>query len=281
MNPFRYTLNTCNHNNLNQTVFTGDIIWKYMSVEGFEDLVTKSRLKLTILTKWQDSDPFEGVYDERQLILRDGGNPQLSDEILRDPVLFSGHLDHMKIYQNQTGITTKELRDQMRFLEEGAFAASFHINDEPNEYMLKHYGDVAIRMSIGKLDVELDKDGKFFQTGRIEYLTDSWTAIPEVFYAAMFYKLEKYIEEKEYRVFTIDDKHYDEADPSSCNLFIHIDLPSLVDGIYFNPELDARVIRRIREAAKVHGIKVLPGSFLERLKQIFRGRGKLIGASQH
>lgn len=272
MKPLRYTLNTLNQNNLNQTVFMGNTIWKYLSIKGFEDFINNSRLKLTVLNKWQGGDPFEGTFDEKQLILRDGGNPMLSNDILGEPSLFSGYLDHMKIFQNKSNKTTKELKEQMDLLEVSAYAASFHINDEPNRYMLDNYGQVAVKTSTDTLEAELENSGRFFQTGRIEYITDSWTPIPEVFNSVMFYKLGKYINEREFRIFTIDKSHYDVNDPSTFNLYVNVRLSRLVNGVYINPALDANDRRRLRDITERKGLRVLREPFIKRVGKLLHRR---------
>jgi hypothetical protein len=160
--------------NLNRPTFCGETIWKYMSIEGFEDFITKSRLKLTALNKWQGNDSSECTYDEKQLTLRDEV-PGLNDTILRDPTLFMGYLNHVKIFQSRSGSSTRKLESRLKSLENEAYAASFHTNDEPDQYMLDNYGPVAVKTTVDKLDLELDKSRSdmFFKTGWIEYLEDS------------------------------------------------------------------------------------------------------------
>ena len=205
-------------------------------------------------------DSFEGIFDERQLLLWGGGNPQLSDDVVRESSLFIGYLDHMKIFQNKSNLTTKELIDRMGTLGNSVYASSFHINSEPSRYMLGNYGHIAVKTSIDLLETELGTNGRLFQTGLIEYISDSWTPIPEVSNAVMFYKLDKYIHEREFRIFTIDKGYYNASDPNTYNTYIDAELPCFVTGIYINPAMDTNERKRLEKMTRDRGLKVLHDS---------------------
>lgn len=263
---YRYTLNTINPNNLNKTVFMGDVLWKYFPEDRFADLIEKKQLRLTVLQKWQKNDPFEGIFDEKQLVLRDAGSPQLSNDIMGDTELFKAYQDHFKVYVTKGQDDTKDLKAKMKMLEMCAFGASFHINDGPEQYMFDRYGPISIKTTTKRLEMQLERSHKNFETGRIEYIDEnSWMPRLEVWHSVMFYKNKKDIDEREFRIFTIDEIQY--AVNQDANILVSLDPLDLIEGIAIDPTLNTADRKRIKKMAKKNGIRVLNDGIKERLSR--------------
>lgn len=128
-----YRLNTYN---LNRSFFRGDHVWKYLTVEKFEELLSYG-IKFTVVEKWLAGDCFEGKYSELQFQLRDEDPLKKDYRNMTEEEISRFRLDLMKM-QYQFGVidgklvktrTTQELKERSSQYEKKAFASSFHVNE--------------------------------------------------------------------------------------------------------------------------------------------------------
>ncbi|MGG3624383.1 DUF2971 domain-containing protein [Bacillus gobiensis] len=225
------------------------LLWRYMDLEKFKDLLIREELYFRRLDKFQD--PFEGAstvldYADRKRYLESiFKNSQIREGGGQLRINLNGQWVQYARVKNE-----KEAEDSFSLMRKFFYANCWHLSPYESEAMWKLYmkdgKGIAIQTTVERLNISLkDSDKKFMRKVRyIDYEKDRFSGEDDIA-AAYFFKRNHFEHEKEYRViiprlFTKDNGEECVVDQieqdSNEGIFIPIkNLRTLIQNVYVSP----------------------------------------------
>ena len=226
--PFVETISPLFPHNL----LTGsDKLWRYISYEKFEHLITLKSLHFARIDQFEDN--LEGVpsfVSVKNIMADKSKNDKQKQEILR--------LYHLRVENNR----------------KVSFACCWHINNNVNKELWKIYGknsteSIGIETNVAKLNNELSRTGMSFINEPVRYFDENYFNQHVYWFPTMFKRLE-YKSENEYRTI----------------LFVHgwnvtgvkagVNVENLVRRIHVHPNATKEFFRKVQMFIKKSGLKI-------------------------
>jgi hypothetical protein len=187
-----------------------DVVWRYMRLERFLDLISTGKLRVGRLDSFRD--PWEGRWPEP--IMKKFGNMDLSKVSFKQRFILDPDLYRTTVFAN-------------------CWHASPHESAALWQIYSQNSG-LAIRSTIGRLKAALGKNPKpHFFIGKVSYVNFKTEITEAGSLTKGFLKRKSFEYEKEIRILIIgQDPNHPDAH------FLNCDLGTLVSEVYLSPESD-------------------------------------------
>lgn len=252
----------------NSTLNDDTVLWRYMNVSQFLNLLTTASIWLSRADVLQKSDPFEGRVPIAQRNAERAYYHHINWADVRDI--------HGSLYFTQTQRAQRQIEMSEQMAENQKFHTYINCwNIEPveNAAMWKVYGKehnaVAIKTTLGRLRSALgnNKDYKI-EAGKISYIDFSSDALerPTSQFEKFFTKSEFYRSEGEFRLlfhdwgeecslFTNSEKfiaepNVEELDEMAPGLNVPVDIKELIQSLVIGPDSDPWLLESLNTIAE-------------------------------
>lgn len=233
--------------NRNVEINDNEILWRYMSYSKFQDLLTTSSLYFSRIDCFEDK---------------------------LEATMPNGSHDFARRTENPwQAFELYNVEEQLRILGTTVFANCWHINDSENPDMWKNYvttqgnEGIAIKTTFENLS-KCFKTNRTLTNVRMKYI-DYKTEYADYFFPnyidLLSLKDNKFINENELRIITIEDDYYEYDPDSDENIkevyphkgeHINVDLHMLINEIYLCPESTPRFKHVVEVLLKTYAINV-------------------------
>ncbi|MDO4308458.1 MAG: DUF2971 domain-containing protein [Eubacteriales bacterium] len=203
------------------------IIWKYMSLSKFIQIILTSTLWFNRLDNFEDV--FEGVYPQ--------GNRR-------------------KIYYNNAEKSEKEINEIQKITRKKVYVSCFHINEYESAAMWKLYSSdegVAIKLNMKSLKASFDAEEKRIYIERVRYVDFSRDFIPDnnIVHLALS-KRKSFEHEKELRCIFYD---YKAKYSQQTGVSIKVDINELIKEVYISPYAPSYLKNQVEKISEIFGLK--------------------------
>lgn len=237
-------------------------LWRYMSIPKFESLLKQNALFFCRADKF--SDPFECSIPKREAEYRS------SEHNFRMTEAVFGRFDS-EFNEEVAKKQSQDMADTHKKVKTATTVNCWHINSHESEAMwqlyLKNNEGLAIKTTVGHLFTALkdvQQDIGISKIRYIDYDTGIWyheTEYPVAkHYNLLIPLIHKRIEfqhEKELRLYHHDHKRekpdYWSSQKNEMGEFIPIDIPTLIQSVFFHPTADDKVKNKILEISRSYG----------------------------
>lgn len=209
----------------------GQRIWRYISLNKFEDLINSSKLYFARIDRFNDN--LEGISPEscRKAIISDGSDKAKQEETLK--------------YYEERLLNNRKI----------SFACCWHINDNINYSIWDEYGkgsveSIAIQTNFKKLNSEIRKSRVPIINEPIRYFENPFFN-QEAYWFPTFFKRNEYSHESELRSILFM--------PNNLNLGsikIDVNLEKLISKIFVHPKSDKNHLIKIKRLVKDKGLNI-------------------------
>jgi len=230
-------------------------IWRYQSLEKFEDLLSKQALFFVSVDRLREWDKFEASYPESYRSLREIALEKRANA-LKLPEAIRQQLDKFD-YNFRTATTRCVVIN------------CWHINDWESAAMWKIYTrqekGIAIQSSFSRLVKCFEKNQKDeVFIGKVKYIDYNKETFPvDNFFFPYVYKRKSFEYEQELRAailkFPLDDRN--QLDLSIApygklrGTYVNIDPDTLIENVYISPEAEASLADKVGSILEGHEFK--------------------------
>jgi hypothetical protein len=249
------------------------VLWRYMSLDKFINLLDDEGVYFAPLKSYQDSDPFEGyppavalraMYSLSDPAYRVAADTLLKAEEREKPWSPAVEAAIVKARERLANRPAK-FRSLIDALFKGMLVSCWYYSEHQSEAMWKLYGDqgkgIAIRTTVGKLKTALKAaEGNARQTtifmGRVRYVDYADPAItaPDCNVDGHIIPLLKrisYAHENEVRAFLSPDIDASNIEDFEIKPFMaSCDVRSFIDGVYVSPYTSVSFFKAVRAIVK-------------------------------
>lgn len=209
----------------------GDKLWRYVSFEKFESLISSKSLHFARIDQFEDN--LEGVpsfVSVKNIMADKSKNDKQKQEILR--------LFHLRVENNR----------------KVSFACCWHINNNINKELWNIYGknsteSIGIETNVAKLNKELSKTGMAFINEPVRYFDENYFNQYAYWFPTMF-KRNEYKHENEYR--TILYVHG--LDVTGIKNSVNVE--NLIRRIHVHPDASKDFFKKVQMFIKQSGFKI-------------------------
>lgn len=203
------------------------MIWKYMSLSKFIQIILTSTLWFNRLDNFEDV--FEGVYPQ--------GNRR-------------------KIYYNNAEKSEKEINEIQKITRKKVYVSCFHINEYESAAMWKLYSSdegVAIKLNMQSLKASFDAEEKRIYIEKVRYVDFSRDFIPDnnIVHLALS-KRKSFEHEKELRCIFYD---YKAEYSQQTGVSIKVDINELIKEVYISPYAPSYLKNQVEKISEIFGLK--------------------------
>ena len=196
----------------------GNLLWRYMPLSRFTDLLNKRALFFARPEMWKD--PYEGFYSEE------------TREILGDKV-------------PKYVITASE-----RFARKSYCVSCWHMNQYESAAMWDLYGnEIAVQSSIGRIKRALKSEKRKVSLCRVEY-QETARPLP----LSLCQKRPSFGHEREVRLYLIEPDRL----KNKNGTFVSVDLQELLERVHIAPDVDEPSVDSIKHLLCEHDLWHVP-----------------------
>jgi hypothetical protein len=253
------------------------ILWRYMSLDKFINLLDDGGIYFTPLQSYLNSDPYEG-YPPAVAIEAIYSSTDSAFEMAQHQIEAAERCEHPNTLEFKEAIQkAKEhlaarpvvFRKLIDTLFKGILVSCWYYSDHQSEAMWKLYSDqgkgVAIKTTVGKLRRALecatgnDRQSRIY-IGKVKYLdyADPSLKTKDCIIDGHIMPLLKrisYSHENEVRAFLCPDLDVSNVDAFVVRPYMaHCDILMLIDGVYVSPYTSAPYLKAVKSVAKVFGL---------------------------
>lgn len=246
-------------------------LWRYMKPERLIELLEDQKLYFTSLTKYESSDPFEGLLPKIVLykmgeIIQNYRKSQLENSELIKKHLFQKN-PNMKITIKEQIEENLNLINNMHEPIEDIFfrilkssvVNCWHQNDFESEAMWLLYANkgVAIQTTAESLVHSLDDQRIFFSEVKYIDFNDQKLTIDDCLYQKGLNPLLKRLQfkhEQEARLYFCPTRNYLDKNLKGQAEYIPVDITKLISKVYISPYLEESTANDLRVKIKKLGI---------------------------
>lgn len=246
-----------------------DIVWRYMTLSKFKDLIDRSQLYFCSLDKY-DNDPMEGVVPEKNYA-PDFKTPVLVTDLTliptSDPTKFT--------VQNNSGMRMIPLKDhygnnyerEVKANKEhdlqkrkAMFVNCWHKNTSESEAFWRIYTDpneptVAIKTTVRDLVKAFPRDKSYLFISDVLYYDENDSIPTGNDLYQVIHKRKQFEYEKEVRLIYWSGLKYNELAPGSMNdSRIDVDLKTLIPELWISPRASDKDYEDIQAIIKKAGL---------------------------
>lgn len=207
-----------------------NILWRYMSLSKFEDIINNKHLHYSRLDQFKDNLEGQAPFACKRAIAL-------------SPFSREQKLINLRLYKKR-----------MLNNRQQSFACCWHINDKINHSLWKEYGSdnvesICIRTSVNKLESELQKTKLPFINEPVQYFKEPYFNQNAYWFPALF-KRDSYNHEKEYRsIVSIPgfDINYGK---------IKVNPEKIISKIYLHPNASKEFCLKIKTLIKTKNMSI-------------------------
>lgn len=249
------------------------VLWRYMSLDKFINLLDDEGVYFAPLKSYQDSDPFEG-YPPAVAIRAMYSLSDSAYQVATDTLLMAEKIEKPWSPATEAAIAKErerlanrpaKFRSLIDALFKGTLVSCWYYSEHQSEAMWKLYGDqgkgVAIRTTVGKLKKALQAaEGNARQKtifmGRVRYIdyADPSITAPDCNVDGHIIPLLKrisYAHENEVRAFLSPDIDASNIDEFVIKPFMaSCDVRSFIDGVYVSPYTSMPFFKAVKAVVK-------------------------------
>ncbi|UST97732.1 DUF2971 domain-containing protein [Pseudomonas siliginis] len=254
------------------------ILWRYMSLDKFINLLDDKGIYFAPLKAYQNSDPFEGyppsvalkaMYSlSEKTFLAAKNNLAMAEAIPKpwSPTV----VEAIKELQEIVGSRKARFKGLIDSLFKGTLVSCWYYSEHQSEAMWKLYGDqgkgIAVRTTVGKLKQALQQAvgnsrQKTIFIGKVRYVDYADASITPADcnvdgHIIPLLKRISYSHENEVRAFLSPD-----IDTANIELFeikpfmASCDVVDLIDGVYVSPYTSPPFIKAVQAVASAFGLR--------------------------
>ena len=255
------------------------IIWRYMSIDKFINLLEDSSLFFSPLSYYEKTDPFEGYPPPKMIEMLYSVQDSFYEKMQENIDYFDAHaqsqshnhdfINRLQELKKQLSMRSLEFRKRYTVVTKGTLVNCWHASPYESEAMWKLYGEshkgLAIRTTVGKLRKALEGAdslswvSKMF-VGRVKYLDYADPAITakdclvDGFMSPLLKRI-SFAHEKEVRAFFVSGVSYktlDEFKPAPYEMKINV--ARMLDGVHISPYVDVSYGKAIRAVYRAYGL---------------------------
>lgn len=208
-------------------VLKNNLLWRYVELYKFEDIITNKRLHYSRLDQFIDNLEGQTSFTGKRAI---ASIPNLSRE---------QKLTSLKMYNKR-----------MQNNRQNSFACCWHINDRINYSLWQKYGsEICIKTSASRLEIELEKTKIPFLNEPVQYFDEPYFNQNAYWFPALF-KRNDFNHEKEFRSI-IFVKGFDLKFGK-----IKINPQKLISKIYIHPDKPKAFYLEIKKMVRENGMDI-------------------------
>lgn len=253
------------------------ILWRYMSLDKFVNLLDDGGVYFTPLDYYMTSDPYEGFPPAVAI----KAMYSVSDSFYKDTYDFIYSLESKADQNNPEFLgAIQEAKDQLatrslvfrklfNLLSKGTLVSCWYHSEYQSEAMWKLYSDqgkgVAVKTTVGKLRLALEtavttKGKTKIYLGKVKYLDYSDPAIAPSDcvvdgHIMPLLKRVSYSHENEVRAFLCPDLDIKNLDDFVIKSYMaHCDVFGFIDGIYVSPFVKSSYLKAVAAIVKSFGL---------------------------
>jgi hypothetical protein len=269
-----------------------DVLWRYMSLDKFVDLISGSKLFFSPLSFYAETDPYEGypplVALEAMYNIGNKPHEDLQATLLAlESSESASHIIRSEAYKRARASLDNRFPDFKKRIDavfRGTLVSCWYKSDHQSEAMWKLYSDqykgVAIRTTVGDLEDALlnaDSEARKVYIGQVKYIDyDDSNLTPKDCtmdgHIVPMLKRISFSHEQEVRAFFIGDADYSNFEsflPSSRSL--SVDVNKLIKTVYISPYAKAPFPQSVRAICSAFGLTcpVLDSGLLSGVEKLF------------
>ncbi|MCF6764108.1 DUF2971 domain-containing protein [Pseudomonas fragi] len=256
------------------------VIWRYMSIDKFINLLEDSGLFFSPLSFYKKSDPFEGyppsfiiklMYSVGDKFHEDiGGWIQHWDQFVPSQQGNVKFMDSLESLKAQHAARPLEFRNLITKTTKSLLVNCWYGGSAESEAMWKLYGEankgVAIRSTVGRLKASIENAqcpswvNKMF-IGRVKYLDYSDTSLrPQDCmvggHISPLLKRSQYAHENEIRCFLISGVTHANLDVFEARPYqMEVDIAKLVERVYISPYVDVSYAKAVHAISRHYNLQ--------------------------